>query len=52
MPRISRGPHPLTENAYMVNLGYAVIPDWLMSIEMFEDALNGDGKCVKHPTAP
>ena len=41
----------LTENENMANLGYTMIRDWLMSIGMLEDTLDGDGKHVKRPTA-
>ena len=41
----------LTQNENMANLGYTVIRDWLMSIGMLEDALDGEGKHVKRPTA-
>ena len=40
----------LTQNENMANLGYTIIRDWLMSIGMLEDALDGEGKHVKRPT--
>ena len=35
----------------MATLGYSVIRDWLMSIGILEDALDGNGKHIKRPTA-
>ena len=34
----------------MATLGYAAIRDWLMSVGMLEEALDGDGKKTKRPT--
>lgn len=41
----------LPENENMATLGYSAIRDWLMSIGMLEEILDGDGKRVKRPTA-
>ena len=41
----------LNQNENMANLGYTMIRDWLISIGMLEDALDGGGKHVKRPTA-
>lgn len=41
----------LSDNENMATLGYSVIRDWLMSIGMLEDALDGNGKKTKRPTA-
>ena len=48
---LSKRINSLSENENMATLGYAVIRDWLMSIGMLEDTLDGDGKYVKRPTA-
>lgn len=40
----------LSSNEHMATLGYTVIRDWLMSIGMLEDTLDGNGKYVKRPT--
>ena len=48
---ISKRINFLSDNENMATLGYSVIRDWLMSIGMLEDALDGNGKHVKRPTA-
>ena len=40
----------LSDNENMGTLGYTVIRNWLMSVGMLEDALDGDGKRTKRPT--
>ena len=40
----------LSDNENMGTLGYTVIRNWLMSVGMLEDALDGDGKKTKRPT--
>ena len=40
----------LSDNENMATLGYTVIRDWLMSLGMIEDALDGTGKKTKRPT--
>ena len=47
---LSKRLNSLSENENMVPLGYSVIRDWLMSLGMLEDALDGDGKNTKRPT--
>lgn len=48
---LSKRINALTDNENMATLGYTVIRDWLMSLGMLEDALDGDGKKTKRPTA-
>ena len=48
---LSKRINSLSGNENMATLGYSVIRDWLMSIGMLEDALDGNGKHVKRPTA-
>ena len=48
---LSKRINSLPGNENMETLGYSVIRDWLMSIGMLEDALDGNGKHVKRPTA-
>ena len=48
---LSKRINSLSENENMATLGYTVIRDWLMSIGMLEDALDGNGKHTKRPTA-
>lgn len=48
---LSKRINSLTENENMATLSYTVIRDWLISLGMLEDAIDGDGKKVKRPTA-
>lgn len=58
--QFSDTPIPISEVANRINalideetmkkLSYSAIRDWLVSINMLEDTLNGDGKTVKSPT--
>ena len=48
---LSKRINSLSGNENMATLGYSVIRDWLMSIGMLEDALDGNGKHVMRPTA-
>ena len=48
---LSKRINSLSGNENMATLGYSVIRDWLMSIGMLEDALDGNGKHVKRSTA-
>ena len=41
----------LSNHENMATLGYAAIRDWLLSLGMLEDALDGNGHSVKRPTA-
>ena len=47
---LSKRINSLADNENMVTLGYTVIRDWLMSLGMLEDALDGTGKKTKRPT--
>ena len=47
---LSKRVNSLSDNENMATLGYTVIRDWLMSLGMLEDALDGDGKKTKRPT--
>ena len=47
---LSKRINGLASHKNMTKLGYTVIRDWLMSLGMLEDVLNGDGKTVKRPT--
>ena len=47
---LSKRINALTNNENMATLGYTVIREWLMSLEMLTEAVNGDGKKVKWPT--
>ena len=40
----------LIDEETMKKLSYSAIRDWLISLNMLEDALNGEGKTVKSPT--
>lgn len=48
---LSKRINSLSGNENMATLGYTVIRDWLMSLGMLEDALDGNGKHTKRPTA-
>lgn len=58
--QFSDAPIPISEVANRINalideetmkkLSYSAIRDWLISLNMLEDALNGEGKMVKTPT--
>ena len=48
---LSKRINSLADNANMATLSYTVIRDWLMSIGMLEDALDGNGKHTKRPTS-
>lgn len=48
---LSKRINSLSGNENMATLGYSVIRDWLMSVGMLEDALDGNGKHTKRPTA-
>lgn len=40
----------LLDDENMATMSYSAIRDWLMSLGMLEDVLNGDGKLTKRPT--
>ena len=47
---ISKRINMLSTNANMSTLSYAAIREWLMSLGMLEQALDGNGKNVARPT--
>ena len=47
---LSKRINSLSGDENMATLGYTVIRDWLMSLGMLEDALDGTGKKTKRPT--
>ena len=47
---LSKRLNSLSQNENMATLGYAMIRDWLISLGMLEDALDGNGKKTKRPT--
>lgn len=47
---VSKRINALTENENMARLPYRAIRDWLMSLGMLEEVLDGEGKATKRPT--
>ncbi len=47
---IARRINALIEGKNMAKLSHRAITQWLISLNMLEEASNGDGKNVKHPT--
>lgn len=47
---IARRINALIDEDAMKKLSYSAIRDWLVSLNMLEDTLNGEGKTVKSPT--
>lgn len=47
---VSRRINALIDDKNMSTMSYRAIRDWLMSIGMLEEVLDGDGKSTKHPT--
>jgi len=48
---LSKRINALSQSENMKKLGYTLIQDWLMSLGMLEETLDGNGKKVKRPTA-
>lgn len=47
---MSKRINALVEDANMKTMSYRTIRDWLLSLGMLEEMLDGNGKTVKHPT--
>ena len=49
---VSKRINSLSDHENMASLSYSAICDWLLSLGMLAEKLDGNGKKVKYPTPP